>query len=883
MIAVRFSGMKPCALLLSLSLSLVACSVPAQESLLRNPLDVAYADELVRLKTPAPDSAFVVTEEGKPIAYQVEGKSIWICSTFPPQSSRKYAVAPGKPAKAEPRVKVTKSDAFYELDNGLFAVRVPAQGTGGPIAGVRIAGQWVGASSWKRAPSKLTSTVLGDGTLFGKVRLRYEFDGGGWAEIDVTVAPGWPHAVIEERHEMARGDFYEIDLSKGWLPSQGVSRPYAGGFQKIPAPQPNRSLLPGGQPFEREELYISLIPRWNQSCQDGWFFAATGGTNSLGALVTRASRWFWPHDNAIDVVVKASGDYAGLRCPTWHGARLWMLTTGPGDAAYVTRYALESLDKLNHEIILDWPGHEGKFEGFFPYSNAINPTDSQGTRGLGSAELKQVAKPGDYGRLTKAQMMMHPDCYGSYYLHWSPENPNFYSDYMKGPIAMICRLREHPRFKELAALAESKLREDVDHSITLPGGAGQECPGYQGHGSEQWKVLAPVCREYLGFDPTEWERVKASTAFLQRISQPDGDIRRMLPMGDTHPAKGFGPRKVDVAGDEVKSWVTSEFPGFGAIFQYRAGTADETYLAFKSGPNRGHYHGDQLAFHFGAHGRPLAVDHHASYSPRPGQEHMHNRVAFGTDAMPWANMDGYERLIAFKTSAKADVAIGQVESDRLRQVIQLPPEDWNAEYPQLSLSGPLTYRRTIVFVKGGEQDYFLLRDQFSGADELNATYCLHVRSDKAERDGQTIDFGNLTLFCAAPATFKFDRLDWSHGNGVAESTVGARLTIKGKTGEFITVLYPGKLPTVKVDGRNVTVGTDTIRFGDDGGVLVKRDGAEILQLTAGEINVDRSQGDIGLFVPDVGYPFGQIPDWLIRQRAAFDHEAARKRAWPLSP
>jgi hypothetical protein len=30
--------------------------------------------------------------------------------------------------------------------------------------------------------------------------------------------------------------------------------------------------------------------------------------------------------------------------------------------------------------------------------------------------------------------------------------------------------------------------------------------------------------------------------------------------------------------------------------------------------------------------------------------------------------------------------------------------------------------------------------------------------------------------------------------------------------------------------------------------------------------MDRSQGDIGIFIPDAGYPFGMIPDWLLRQR-----------------
>jgi len=38
---------------------------------------------------------------------------------------------------------------------------------------------------------------------------------------------------------------------------------------------------------------------------------------------------------------------------------------------------------------------------------------------------------------------------------------------------------------------------------------------------------------------------------------------------------------------------------------------------------------------------------------------MYNRVFFHNAGMPYANMDGYERVIAFKTSPAADVAMGQ--------------------------------------------------------------------------------------------------------------------------------------------------------------------------------------------------------------------------------
>jgi hypothetical protein len=44
------------------------------------------------------------------------------------------------------------------------------------------------------------------------------------------------------------------------------------------------------------------------------------------------------------------------------------------------------------------------------------------------------------------------------------------------------------------------------------------------------------------------------------------------------------------------------------------------------------------------------------------------------------------------------------------------------------------------------------------------------------------------------------------------------------------------------------------------------------------VDLNRPQGDIGLFVPDAGYPFGAIPDWLIRQRNKVP--AWHEESWP---
>jgi hypothetical protein len=426
-------------------------------------------------------------------------------------------------------------------------------------------------------------------------------------------------------------------------------------------------------------------------------------------------------------------------------------------------------------------------------------------------------------------------------------------------------------------MALQRLREDVYHSIALPSGAGNECPGYQHYAMTHYADLAAVCAKYLGEDPMQWPQFKAGARYLVRLSQPIGDGKRgSHPGGDTHPPyvgedqREF-PRKFGVE-EDVTKFATEELPNFGVVFRNRCGTPRETYLAFKSGPARGHYHGDQLSFHYCAGGKPVAVDHRCSYKPRAGQEHMHNRMAFFTDDMPYANMDGYERVIAFKTGARADIAIGQVESARLRRAERLPPEKWHQEFPQVPLDGPLKYRRTVVQVKG-ETDYFVIRDQYEAPRDLHAVFNLHVPGDTCAQSDKTFRFDNLTVFVAAPAAFDVSRLDWEHDNGGKEATKGLRLTVKGRQGEFITVLWPsGKLPPCAAAPGGVRVGDDLIAFAggiDDNAAttyVAVAAGDERLALTGEDVDMNRSQGEIGLFVPDAGYPFGEIPDWLIEQR-----------------
>lgn len=961
----------------------LASAALAMESVLLNPTDRTYESALVRLKAEVPTGSFAVKSNGHDVPCQVEEiagrKWIWVCADFAAGGSNRFEVVSGKPEKTAPRVTVRQEGDVYRLENGILAVQVAANRAAafrGPIVSVRLAdGRWAGKTTWKTRPflKEFKADVIGDGTLFGKLRLRYDFDGKAgaagdrpaFAEADITLGPGWQHVEIAERHEMPAGDWWEFDAAAGWGATQGRSKPFSqgpGSGSAGFAAGADRPLTPGKLAFQAPELFISLLPRWNQHYKDGWFFAVTNAGMAVGVMPVLASKWVWPHDNALDIVVKDSGDTAGVRGSLRRGARLWWLLSGTADSPagtanleYFNRYAFENLDKINQDFILGWEGKKGGWFRINPYDGGqINPTGVM--RGLRKALISKAGQEGNLSTLYQAQVYFHPDTYGASWNFWSPENPNFFTDYIHVPVLLTTQLKKHPRFEELRRLAEMRVREDVHHSFTLPGGAGQECPGYM---AGAWKDEDGILKTHLGFDPSQWDRMKARASFKKRISQPDGSKRRTLPMGDTHPGPD-GPKVEDVAAEEVAKFATEELPGFGVIFNHRPGTPRETYLSFKAGPNRGHYHGDQLSVVASFDAQPGAVDHFCSYRPRSGQEHMHNRVAFFTDQEPYLNMDGYERLIAFKRSEAADVAIGQVESDRLRVTNCQAPEFWDRRWPMIPLASPLVYRRTVVFLKGPNRDAVVLRDQYRSPVELGAAFCLHAPDDArvfqsdangpgGSPDGATVfadssrDFeklgvtpgcildvrrqafgkedpfieryiirsvqggaitvdrpiqaggnrpytiyrdtlkrsensvrvGRIRVTSAAPKAFETKAFPWRHDNGGGESTQGVRLETRGSEGQFITVLAPAGSEIeveavaggVKVDGVEVLFG-GSLGAKDAGTVVtVRRNGGDAVIVTDQDIDLDRSQGDIGLFVPDAGYPFGEIPDWLVRQRA----------------
>jgi hypothetical protein len=163
---------------------------------------------------------------------------------------------------------------------------------------------------------------------------------------------------------------------------------------------------------------------------------------------------------------------------------------------------------------------------------------------------------------------------------------------------------------------------------------------------------------------------------------------------------------------------------------------------------------------------PIALDWFCGYKPRPDQEHMHNRVNLGQDE----NMDAEGRFLAFRASEAGDLAVGQVESDRLRRMPRYPHQIvWQAVYPRRTLARPARYRRYLALVKhpegSGLEDYLVIRDEL--ASDEPATFNLFVLARAVRPEGQTVHFtgqlaADAVAFFAAPDAVHvtLDRWSW---------------------------------------------------------------------------------------------------------------------------
>ena len=101
-----------------------------------------------------------------------------------------------------------------------------------------------------------------------------------WSE-HVFHMPDRPFAVIEERHEMARGSAWTFTCTQGWEATNGWVKAYGNSFGGGRRASNGRCTLePGQVSYQPPGLLLNLFPRWNQHYKDGWFCAAINDTIS---------------------------------------------------------------------------------------------------------------------------------------------------------------------------------------------------------------------------------------------------------------------------------------------------------------------------------------------------------------------------------------------------------------------------------------------------------------------------------------------------------------------------------------------------------------------------------------------------------------------------
>jgi hypothetical protein len=199
---------------------------------------------------------------------------------------------------------------------------------------------------------------------------------------------------------------------------------------------------------------------------------------------------------------------------------------------------------------------------------------------------------------------------------------------------------------------------------------------------------------------------------------------------------------------ESMDWGSHAFEGFGAVMRSRFGSPRETFVSFKAGSAQGHYHNDDLSYHFYGDGTPLSLDYNCSYTPRGDHAALHNTMTFGIsrpfrhtgedrDVHAMEQLTAPARVLAFKSTPAADVVVAERKGDSLR-LSPVNPLDAKFQYPYPSrtTSIPITHRRYLMLVKHDEQsklaDYLVVRDETRSADRQHLHIHLLARDVKEQ-------------------------------------------------------------------------------------------------------------------------------------------------------
>ncbi|MCX7934304.1 MAG: hypothetical protein N3A66_03490 [Planctomycetota bacterium] len=135
----------------------------------------------------------------------------------------------GKAASPATDLAIRETGDFIEMANALTGIRLPAGRKTfsepadaavlpGPILAVRLPnGKWVGKGFWQtdRKCLSYSAEVLARGPVFGRVKLRYEFEDEKFYAAEVELTAGQDLAVIAEEFNLSEGKRYSMSGLNG--------------------------------------------------------------------------------------------------------------------------------------------------------------------------------------------------------------------------------------------------------------------------------------------------------------------------------------------------------------------------------------------------------------------------------------------------------------------------------------------------------------------------------------------------------------------------------------------------------------------------------------------------------------------------------------------
>jgi hypothetical protein len=421
---------------------------------------------------------------------------------------------------------------------------------------------------------------------------------------------------------------------------------------------------------------------------------------------------------------------------------------------------------------------------------------------------------------------------------WRPANPNFHTDKYTIAAYAAAAMPDHPDATKWMDYAVKQFHEDIGRVLVGPDGVGAECPGYAGYSlAHQLKLARVFANAGVGNLVADNPLFKKTGQWHRHLLTPM-DVRlkhrHTAPIGDTHKwtsgannafgmlATFYKDRDPSFASEMIATWrllreqylagefaidlldvdqsITSaplekldwgshSFEGFGTVMRSRFGSDRETFVSLKAGSTRGHYHNDDLSFHFYGTGTPLALDYNCSYTPRGDHAALHNSMTFGqakpfrhigedreVPAMEQLTTNG--RVVGFASTPAADAVVAERSGDQL-VLSPVDPGDAKFQYPYPSRKvEPIMHRRTLVLVKhpAGSKlnDYLVIRDDTTGSEpgQIN----LHLLTRDLKQDSRLIraqgqwDTDAIVYLAAEPKSVKTDRWfyfdEWMTGPGV---------------------------------------------------------------------------------------------------------------------